>query len=144
ARPGPDALGIASTLSIAWLNSASKPPWTKSPVLGSRPICAVTWTSPSWRRACTYGPRGSGAPLIVIVSSCPAWCWPIGISSVLRLRDRRPQRLARARGGILMTPVDVDDHVGRAGRRERAEPVRELVCPAVSAADPQHGAIRKR
>ena len=33
---------VAKPASIAWLNSASKPPLTKSPVLGSRPICAVT------------------------------------------------------------------------------------------------------
>src|SRR6266849_10670925 len=34
----PAAWRIACRLSIAWLNSASKPPLTKSPVLGSRPI----------------------------------------------------------------------------------------------------------
>src|SRR6185312_1032667 len=115
----PDALRIASRLSIAWCNSASKPPLTKSPVLGSRPIWPVTQIKPPCLRAWTYGPRGIGAPLVVTVGS--------GFISFLLSSGRGgPQRVQGPCRSVRVLPVDVDDQLVDAGVRERGQAPGEL------------------
>src|SRR6185437_6348824 len=115
----PDALRIASRLSIAWWNSVSKPPSTKSPVLGSRPIWPVTQIKPPCLRAWTYGPRGIGAPLVVTVGS--------GFISFLLSSGRGgPQRVQGPGRSVRLLPVDVDDQLVDPRVREGGQAPGEL------------------